>query len=50
MHHVTGQEAVFKAKVNAKCLDADVLHADGGGENHLRLSINASEGNKLFLL
>ncbi len=32
MHHVAGQEAVLKAKVNAKCLDADVFHADGGEE------------------
>lgn len=30
MHHVTGQEAVLKAEVHAKCLDADVLHTDGG--------------------
>lgn len=35
MHHVTGQEAVLKAKVNAKCLDADVLHTDGGGKRQI---------------
>lgn len=31
MHHVTGQEAVLKAEVNAKCLDTDVIHTGGGG-------------------
>lgn len=28
MHHVAGQEAVFKTKVDAKRLDSDVLHSD----------------------
>lgn len=48
MHHVTGQEAVLKAEVNAKCLDTDVIHTDGGGGG-FRLSVNVSESNKPFL-
>lgn len=46
VHHVTGQEAVLKAKVNAECLDTDVIHT--GGVGGFRLSVNASESNKLF--
>lgn len=28
VHHVTGQETVLEAKMNAKCLDADVFHTE----------------------
>lgn len=41
VHHVAGQEAVFKTKVDAKRLDSDVLHSDkevqGGRKNPERL-------------
>lgn len=44
MHHVYGQEAVLKAEVNTKCLDADVLHTDGERSIvSVSLQINASE-------
>lgn len=41
MNHVSGQEAIFKPKMNTKRLDADVLHTD----SRKKTTINASKGD-----
>lgn len=35
VHHVTGQEAIFKSKMHTESLDADVLHTDGRREKNI---------------
>lgn len=39
MHHVIGQETVFKAKIDTKCLDTNILHAkgEGGKQNYFQI-------------